>query len=330
MWWIVGIAAFLLAAVLFEYRVRNPDQILLYESRGQIRRRAARLYPRHLSLSVPATVQSLALEVPTEAKGRVGLVVKLAATVAADPERVEELVRVGGWDSRAVERAAEELRVAAQGLVREYTEQHEIEELSSAKLSDHLEERLRAYGERLGLEVIAVTAQSLDPSDPDIAETLRRREEARIRERTEKVDQEARVAAARARVEADTQVALAEHELELKRLALRSEQEQEQAQLERMRVEEQLDRRRLQLEVDREEVDLVAKNPHLLVLTPQVARLAEASQSLRNARTIVSLAGDEFPEGSPVLQTLLSLLRGSREEGGERSGAGSENDLEER
>jgi len=311
MWWLLLIPVFvLLIALIFEYRVRQPDQIVLYESGGEILRRSGRFYPRHFSLSISSTVQSLAMEVLTEAQGRVGLNVRLTAAAAADPQRVEQLIRFGGWDSLAVEHATEELRVAIQGLMREFTSQHEVETLSSAALSRQLEEKLRIFGERLGLEVLSVTIQSIDPTDPDIAETLREREAARIRERTERVNQEARVAAAKARIDADAQIALDEHNLELKQLSLKREQEAEQAKLERMRVQEELERRGMQLEMDRAEVELVAQNPQLLILTPQVARLAEASQSLRNARTVVSLSGDELPEGSSILQTLLSLLRG--------------------
>jgi len=312
MWWLLLIpVVVLLLAVLYEYRIRQPDQIVLYEAGGEILRRSGRFYPRHFSLSIPTTVQSLAVEVLTEAKGRVGLIVRLTAAVAADPQRLDQLIRTGGWDSTAVDRSADELRVAIHGLTRKYTEQQEVEAISSTELSSQLEEQLRSYGERLGLEVISVTTQSIDPTDPEIAETLREREAARIRERTEKVSQEARVAGAKARIEADTQVASAEHELELKRLSLKREQDEGQAQLERMRVQEELHRRKMQLEMDRAEVELVAENPQLLILTPQMARLAEASQSLRNARTVVSLSGDELPEGSSILQTLLSLLQGS-------------------
>jgi hypothetical protein len=311
MWWLLAIPFFVLLLIaVFEYRVRQPDRIVLYESKGEILRRSGRYYPRHFSLSIPSTVQSFAMEVPTEAKGRVGLIVRLTAAAVADPQGLDQLIRFGGWDSQAVERATEELRVAIQGLMREFTSRHEVEILSTGELSRELEQELRSYGKRLGLEVISVTVQSIDPTDPEIAETLREREAARIRERTEKVNQEARIAAAKARVDADAQIAQAEHDLELKRLSLKREQEGEQAQLERIRVQEELDRRRMQLEMDRAEVELVAQNPELLILTPQVARLAEASQSLRNARTIVSLSGEELPEGSSVLQTLLSLLRG--------------------
>jgi hypothetical protein len=311
MWWLLLIPAVVLLVVLYEYRIRQPDQIVLYESGGEIRPRAGRFYPRHFSLSIPTTMQSLSVEIPTEAKGRVGLIVRLTVAVAADPERLDHLIRTGGWDSQAVERAAEELRVAIQGLIREFTEQQEVESISSTQLSRQLEDELRTYGGQLGLEVISVTAQSVDPADPDIAETLREREAARIRERTEKVNQESRVAAAKARVNADSEVASAEHALELKRLALKREQDEEHAQLEQLRVQEELELRKMQLEMDREEVELVAENPQLLILTPQMARLAEASQSLRNARTVVSLSGDELPEGSSILQTLLTLLQGS-------------------
>lgn len=312
MWWLLFIpVVVLLLAAIFEYRIRQPDQIVLYEAGGEILRRSGRFYPRHFSLSIPTTAQSLAVEIPTEAKGRVGLIVRLTVAVAADPQRLDQLIRTGGWNSMAVDRAADELRVAIHGLTRKCTEQQEVAAISSTGLSSQVEEQLRSYGERMGLEVVSVTTQSIDPTDPEIAETLREREAARIRERTDKVNQVARVAAAIARIEADAQVASAEHELELKRLSLKREQDKEQAQLERMRVQEELDRRKMQLEIDRAEVELVAENPQLLILSPQMARLAEASQSLRNARTVVSLSGDELPEGSSILQTLLALLQGN-------------------
>ncbi len=317
MWWFLAIPVVILGgALIFEYRIRQPDQIVLRESREGILRRDSRLYPRHFSLSIPATVRSLALEVNTEAKGRVALVIRITVSVAADTSRLDQLIRIGGWDSRVVEVAADELRVTIEGLVREYTELHEVEEISSAALSHHLEENLRGHAEALGLEMISVITQSVDPSDPDIAETLRQREEARIRERTEKVNQEARVAATAARIEADAQVADAEHDLALKRLSLKQEQEDAYAQLERMRIREELERREMQLAMDRQEVELVTQNPELLILTPQVARLAEASQSLRNARTVVSLSGDDLPEGSTLLQTLVALLQGGARAGG--------------
>jgi len=316
MWWLLFIpVVVLLVAVLFEYRIRQPDQIVLYESGGEIHLRTGRFYPRHLSLSILTTAHSMAMEIMTEAKGRVGLIVRLTVTVAADPERLEQLIRAGGWDSLAVERASEELRVAIQGLTRMLTEKHEVEIVSSTELSRQLEEQLQNQGERLGLEIISVTTQSIDPIDPEIAEMLKEREAARIRERTEKVNQGARIAAAKARLEADAQIANGEHKLELERLALKREQEEKQARLERMRVQEELERRKMQLEMDQAEVELVAQNPQLLILTPQMARLAEASQSLRNARTVVSLSGDEFPEGSSILQTLLTLLQGSQKTG---------------
>jgi hypothetical protein len=315
MWWLLIIPVVLLIIILFEYRVRQPDQIVLYESRGEILRRSGRIYPRHFSLSIPTTVQSLVVEIPTEAKGRVGLIVRLTVAVAADPKRLDQLIRIGGWESTAVDHAADELRTGIHGLTRKFTEQQEVELISSTELSSQLEKQLQSYCERLGLVLISVTTHSVDPTDPEIADTLREREAARIRERTEKVNQEARVAAAKARIEADAIVASAEHELELQRLDLKRKQDEEQAQLERMRVQDELDRRKMQLEMDREEVELVAENPQLLILTPQMARLAEASQSLRNARTVVSLSGDELPEGSSILQTLLTLLQGSLKAG---------------
>jgi hypothetical protein len=53
---------------------------------------------------------------------------------------------------------------------------------------------------------------------------------------------------------------------------------------------------------------LLKNNPELLMLTPQAARLAEASQSLKNARTIVSLSSQDLPQGSELLGMFRGLL----------------------
>ena len=44
------------------------------------------------------------------------------------------------------------------------------------------------------------------------------------------------------------------------------------------------------------------------MLTPQAARLAEASQGLKNARTIVSLSPQDLSQGSDLLGTLQRML----------------------
>jgi hypothetical protein len=44
------------------------------------------------------------------------------------------------------------------------------------------------------------------------------------------------------------------------------------------------------------------------MLTPQAARLAEASQGLKNARTIVSLSPQDLSQGSELLGTLQRIL----------------------
>jgi len=53
------------------------------------------------------------------------------------------------------------------------------------------------------------------------------------------------------------------------------------------RIEDELSKKRLQLAVDNEELSMLKNNPELLMLTPQAARLAEASQSLKNAKTML-------------------------------------------
>ena len=51
------LVALLIGLVLFEYRIRRPDTLLLYERSGEIRARTARFYPRHFSLPLATTVR---------------------------------------------------------------------------------------------------------------------------------------------------------------------------------------------------------------------------------------------------------------------------------
>ena len=49
-------------------------------------------------------------------------------------------------------------------------------------------------------------------------------------------------------------------------------------------------------------------SPELLMLTPQAARLAEASQNLKNARTVISLTPQDSAHGSELLALFHELL----------------------
>jgi hypothetical protein len=73
-------------------------------------------------------------------------------------------------------------------------------------------------------------------------------------------------------------------------------------------MEDELKRNRMKLHFDKEEMELLKSNPQLLMLTPQVARLAEASQNLKNARTIVSLSPSDVEQGSSLLNMFQVFL----------------------
>ena len=53
---------------------------------------------------------------------------------------------------------------------------------------------------------------------------------------------------------------------------------------------------------------MLKNNPELLLLSPQAAKLAEASQSLKNARTVVNLSGNELSQGSDLLSLFQNFL----------------------
>jgi len=310
MWMVFAIILVIIAVIfVFEYRLRKPDQIVLAEARGQVIRRKAKFYPRHFSLAIPGTIYSMVLESDTEAKGKLLVHVKLAAAVAASPEHLLDLIKVGGWNKNAVSNAANELKIMLHTKIKSFCEKYEIEELTSERLAEKLNKDFDKTIPNLGLDIVSLNVQSIDPIDEEISEAMQQQESARIMEQTEELNQKARLASVNARIKADEQIAQSEHRLELKKYDLKKVEQKKEAELAHERVEEELKRRKMQLELDHKEVELLKNNPELLVLTPQVARLAEASQNLKNAKTIVSLSPSDVTQGSQLLGMVQNLLQ---------------------
>lgn len=309
MWLVIGIIVAAVAIFIYEYRLRKPDQLVLSESNGKIVERKSRFYPRHVSLAIPNTTQSSLLNIESSAKGNLDIKIKLSVTVAASMQNVASLVKVGGWNTNAVTRAAKELETIIHSQIKEYTEKFEVEELSSEKIYSYLHEKVNISKEMFGLEIISLTVQSFEPLDSKISEALKQQESARILEQTEALNQKARIAASRTKFKADEQIALMENELELKKLQLKKSELEQESLLAQKRIEEELTRKKMQLEFDKKELELLKNNPELLMLTPQAARLAEASQSLKNARTIVSLSPNDLQQGSDLVEMFKNFLK---------------------
>jgi len=310
MWaYLVGPVVLGCAALAYEYRLRRPDCIVLSETRSGVRVRRGPFYPRHFSVAVRRVTQSLQLTIDAAAAGNVELRVRLAGTAAPSAAHLAELVRVGGWQPDAGNRAAEELKVVLQGLVKEFTERQEIQSLTSQGILSHLNDKAGALAEKLGLEIISLSVQSFEPANPQIAEALRQQEHARILEQTEKLNQQARSAAAKARIQADEEIAVLENDLQLRKAGLQTAQLDLESRLARERLQEELERNRMRLQFEKEELEMLKDSPELLLLTPQAARLAEASQSLKNARTIVSISPQELSQGPDLLRIFHSLLQ---------------------
>jgi hypothetical protein len=310
---ILGVVGILLVGcllvALFEYRIRQPDVIVLYESNGQIGIRRGPLYPRHFSLPLKRATSPLQLTIEAAAVGNLVVRIKLIGSAAPSVEHIQSLIRVGGWDSEAVARAVDQVRILLQGLVKEFTESSDIHAITSPAILNHLNEHLSFIEERFGVELISLAVQSLEPTDPKIADALSQQEEARLLEQTEQRNHQARVVAARAKYRADEEIAEMDHALEMKRSELKKIQFESDAELARQRIEDELARSRLRLAFEKEELEVLQRSPELLMLTPQAARLAEASQSLKNARTVISLTPQELANGSMVFSLLQDLLQ---------------------
>jgi hypothetical protein len=304
---VVVVGGILLA--FFEYRIRQPDFLVLYESRGRIGLRKGLLYPRHFSLPLKRTTCPVQLTVEATAAGNLGVRVKLVGSVAPSLEHLPSLIRVGGWNRDAVVRATAEVQVLLQGLVKEYTEISGINTLSSANILNYLNESAEVVKDKFGVELISLAIQSLDPTDPEIADALRQQEQARLLEQTEYLNQQARVAAARVKSRADKEIAEMEHNLELKKAGLKKILLEKESALSQQSLTDELARNRMRLAFEMEELEVLKNSPELLMLTPQAARLAEASQNLKNARTVISLTPQESAHGSELLALFQELLQ---------------------
>ena len=300
--------------VIFEYRIRKPDVLLLYESKGQISHRKGLIYPRHFSLPLSRTTSPIQLTIDATAVGNLGVRIKLVGSVAPSLEHIQSLIRIGGWNQDAAARAADEVLVMIQGLVKEYTEQCEIHALSSTSLVSNLNQRSALIQEKFGVELISLAVQSLEPTDPEISEALRQQEQARLLEQTERLSNQARSAAAKAKFQADEEISQLEHDLELKKIELKKTLLEQESALTRQNLEDELKRNRMRLSFEKEELEVLKNSPELLMLTPQAARLAEASQNLKNARTIVSFTPQELAQGSELLGIFQSLMHRAIEE----------------
>jgi hypothetical protein len=308
MWFVIIPLVLICLALVYEYRVRRPDQIILFETRDGFGFRKARFYPRHFSLALKRTAHSFLLTVDASARGNLDIRVKLAVAVAASLENLSALIRVGGWSEDALVRAAKELEIILQGFVKEYAEKLEIEELSSEEIHNYLTQKVPQAKQSLGLEILSLAIHSFEPVNPQIAEALRQREQARIVEQTEKLNQQARIAAAKSKLKADEEIASLESEVELKKFDLKKAQMEKESALADSRVEDELKRSRMRLDFDKQELELLKQSPELLMLTPQAARLAEASQGLKNARTVVSLSPGDLSQGTELLGMFRSFL----------------------
>ena len=74
---------------LWEYRIRQPDVLVLYESKGQISIRKGPIYPRHFSLPLKRTTYPIQLTIEATAAGDLGMRVKLVGSFAPSVKYVQ-------------------------------------------------------------------------------------------------------------------------------------------------------------------------------------------------------------------------------------------------
>ena len=257
-------------------------------------------------------------ELPEDERPREKLL-KYGADKLSDTELIAILLRTGTKGKSAIEMAEEILRSAGgtfKGLAGKDID--EITKITREQINSDVKKRLQETETSLGIKVTSVTVYSAEAADKKIADAIRQREEARIQEEAEKISQAARIAQTRVQIEANERIAEAQHALTIKELKLREKQEAVTAELERKKAEQEIERRQLFLDLERQEVELLTQNPSLLLLTPQVARLAEASQQLKGAKTVVSISSDLMESLPQPFQNFLTWLGNQQGNGDDR------------
>ncbi len=308
MFWLIAIIIVILIYILFEYRLRKPDQLVLYEVSDKIGKRKSKFYPRHFSLVLPKTTYSSELDIDATAKGSLEIKIKLNLIAALSEKNIDSLIKVGGWNKNSVSKAVKEFETVIESMVKDFTDKFEIEELSSEKIQNYISEKLDISKEKYGIEIISISVKSFEIVDSKIADAIRQQESARILEQTELLNQKARITAAKAKLKADEEIALLENELELKKLELKQKELEKEFQLADKKTEEELKRKKLNLEYEKAELEMLKNNPELLLLSPQAAKLAEASQSLKNARTVVNVSPNEISQGVDLISLFQNFL----------------------
>ena len=99
--------------------------------------------------------------------------------------------------------------------------------------------------------------------------------------------------------------------LELRKIDLRQEQMDKEMELASTRAAHELKLKQMHLEHEKEELRMLKESPELLLLTPQAARLAEASQTMKNARTVVNLSPGDAAQGGELLGLFHALVQGA-------------------
>jgi hypothetical protein len=283
--------------------------LILYEQQGKFERRKGKFYPRHFSLRFKRKIHPIQLDTEVTAAGNLGIRVKLVGSVSPSLEHLDSLVRVGGWDQDVIAKAANEAQFMLEGMTRQYAEGLGIQDLSITQLTSHLVDQVSILSEKLGLDLITLSVQSLEPTDPQVNEALRQQEQTRLQEETDRLSYQARSAAAKARYETEKEIAEMEHALALQKADLEQQRFEKESALAHQRLEDELARSRMRLAFEKEEVEVLKNSPELLMLTPQAARLAEASQNLKNARTVISFSPQEISQGAELLQLFQNLLQ---------------------
>lgn len=300
------ILAIITVIIAIEIRVRKPFEILIVEKKGKIL--ASRTFFYIKSRTLPLKLSEFAFEFNLQAYARNKIPIRahFAGALEVDEKNIENLIKAGGWNKNAIVAAAEKLLNVAKSNALCQIENTPVNNLRSDILASYLRDKV--YTEFFGLKWVYVACLDYEIEDEKINEILRKEEISTLSEKSEEAVEKSKLSIEKIKHQIEQEIIKIKEDAlvkkqELKKLETSLDQELKKAQAEfEARVQ------KLKLEIEKEELQLLKQNPELLLLSPQAARLLEASQSLKNARTVVNLSQGEIAKGVDVSGALNELI----------------------
>jgi hypothetical protein len=293
-------------AIIVQIKIREPHQIIVKEKNGKFEASLQKLYLKCRSLPLSCEENFFESEFKATSSGNIEIKIKLNGSASIDFEKLDNLIKKGGWNEKALQNATEKFMSMAIGYLKSRIEKLEIEEINLEKI-DYLIFNAKKESAEFGISIKNFSATNLEILDEKAKEAIRAKESARLNKKNEEYLQNLKYDIEKKKCELELKLLEEKKNLSSQKKVLNEIEAENENHIKKLQAEFEKEIQQIKLEVEKQELELLKKHPELLLFSPQAARLIEASQSLKNARTIVNLSG-EAAKGVDISEALTDLI----------------------